>query len=98
MIGTPNAGSALAIGSLICVPAVFDLLPGSDATKAERNPHTKYHTIAGICAGFGDLLVFELSVNSQPYFNPLGLSPNCHQNLLGSFEYGLAHNVLIENQ
>ena len=101
MVGTPNAGSGLAIGSLICVPAVFDLLPGSDATEAERNAHTKYYTIAGICFMFpkkADGLVFESSVNSQPYFNHLGFSPMCHQNLLGSFEYGLARDVLIGKQ
>ena len=102
MVGTPNAGSGWAVGSLICVPAVFDLLPGSDATAAERNTHTKYHTIAGNCAeafaGFptvGDGLVLISSVNSQPYFNHLGFSQSCHLNLLGSFEYGLTHDVLI---
>jgi hypothetical protein len=101
MVGTPNAGSGFAVGSFICVPAVFDLLRGSDATEAERNTHTKYHTIAGICFIFpikGDGLVSESSVNSQPYFNHLGFSSNCHLNLLGSFEYGLAHDVLIGRQ
>ena len=96
-----KCSSGLAIGSLICVPAVFDLLPGSDATEAERNAHTKYYTIAGICFMFpkkADGLVFESSVNSQPYFNHLGFSSMCHQNLLGSFEYGLARDVLIGKQ
>ena len=101
MVGTPNAGSGFAVGSFICVPAVFDLLHGSDATQAEKNTHTKYHTIAGICFIFpikGDGLVSESSVNSQPYFHRLGFSSNCHLNLLGSFEYGLAHDVLIGRQ
>jgi len=35
------------------------------------------------------------SVESQAYYQSLGNSPNCHQNLLGDIEYQLAHNVLI---
>ena len=96
MIGTPNNGSNWAIDSLVCRPAVFDLVPGSNATKAERNTHTEYYTIAGACFPLvGDGLVLLSSVNSQPYFNSLGLSPKCHPNLLGGFEYGLVHDVLI---
>jgi pimeloyl-ACP methyl ester carboxylesterase len=96
MIGTPNAGSEWAIDSLTCRPAVFDMVPGSNATKAERNNHTEYHTIAGACFPLvGDGMVLISNVNSQPYFDSLGLSPKCHQNLLGEFEYGLVHDVLI---
>lgn len=95
MIGTPNAGAEWAIDSLVCRPAVFDLVPGSNATKAERNNHTQYYTIAGACFPLiGDGMVSISSVNSQSYFDSLGLSEKCHQNLLGGFEYGLAHDVL----
>jgi pimeloyl-ACP methyl ester carboxylesterase len=60
MIGTPNRGSPLALGSLaipptiypylkdfICWPAVYDLIPGSAATTALKNENTEYYTIAG---------------------------------------------------
>jgi pimeloyl-ACP methyl ester carboxylesterase len=60
MIGTPNLGSPLAFGSFayppmifpllkdfICWPAVYDLIPGSAATKAVENENTNYYTIAG---------------------------------------------------
>ena len=47
MIGTPNAGSPAAETNDVCAPAVFDLRPGANATKAVMNPNTKYHTIAG---------------------------------------------------
>jgi pimeloyl-ACP methyl ester carboxylesterase len=60
MIGTPNLGSPLAIGSLtvppmvypylinfICAPAVYDLIPGSAATQEVKNENTRYYTIAG---------------------------------------------------
>ena len=70
-------------------------MPGSNATQAERNTHTEYHTIAGACFPLiGDGLVSISSVKSQPYFDSLGLSPKCHQNLLDVFEYGLVHDVL----
>jgi triacylglycerol lipase len=47
MIGTPNAGSPLAQTSDICKPAVDDLKPGANDTKAPMNPNTKYYTIGG---------------------------------------------------
>ena len=60
MIGTPNLGSPLAIGSLtvppmvypylinfICAPAVYDLIPGSAATQEVKNENTRYYTIVG---------------------------------------------------
>ncbi|MGE3859586.1 MAG: esterase/lipase family protein [Nitrososphaeraceae archaeon] len=46
MIGTPNAGSPLAESSEDCKPAVYDLRPGAAATQVNRNPNTKYYTIA----------------------------------------------------
>lgn len=77
MLGTPNRGSPLALGSLaippmmypylkefVCWPAVYDLIPGSEATNASENENSKYYTIAG---------------NWIPYynfFNPL-YDPNC---------------------
>ena len=47
MIGTPNAGSPLANTNDICSPAVQDLRPEAEDTKAIRNPNTNYYTIAG---------------------------------------------------
>ncbi len=47
MIGTPNAGSALAQSSNICTPAVYDLKPGAADTLVKMNPNAKYYTIAG---------------------------------------------------
>jgi pimeloyl-ACP methyl ester carboxylesterase len=47
MIGTPNAGTPLAESCEIGTPAVYDLRPGSAATKVKMNPNTKYYTIAG---------------------------------------------------
>ena len=51
MIGTPNRGPPVADyfvsrGIIVCDPAVYDLLSGSDATLADVNTNTKYHTIA----------------------------------------------------
>ncbi len=47
MIGTPNAGSPLAVNNEVCTPAVYDLRPGAADTKVKENPNTKYYTIAG---------------------------------------------------
>ena len=47
MIGTPNAGSPLAVNNEVCAPAVYDLRPGAADTKVKENPNTKYYTIAG---------------------------------------------------
>ena len=50
MIGTPNEGSPLAdryYRSDSCKPAVYDLMTSSPALRAEKNEHTRYHTIAG---------------------------------------------------
>jgi pimeloyl-ACP methyl ester carboxylesterase len=46
MIGTPNLGSPLAHLNELCSPAIFDIRPGSDATKATINKNTNYYTIA----------------------------------------------------
>ena len=53
MIGTPNRGSPVADhfigqGIIVCTPAVYDLLTDSDATIADINTNTKYHTIASV--------------------------------------------------
>ena len=103
MIGTPNAGSPIAIGSIICAPAVFDLVPFSDATMAKRNLNTKYNTIAGDWArpfgnpkipGHDDGLVAISSVESQSYFNNLGHTNDHHFNLVDENEYNLAKQIL----
>ena len=47
MIGTPNAGSPLAVNNDVCTPAIYDLKPGAPDTKVKENPNTKYYTIAG---------------------------------------------------
>ena len=47
MIGTPNSCSPLAESSDMSAPAVYDLRPGSAATKVKMNLNTKYYTIAG---------------------------------------------------
>jgi hypothetical protein len=40
MIGTPNAGSPVAETNNACSPAIFDMRPGANATKAVINPNT----------------------------------------------------------
>jgi pimeloyl-ACP methyl ester carboxylesterase len=42
-----------------------------------------------------DGIVPVSSVESQSYYQSLGNSPDCHQNLLGDFEYQLSQNVLL---
>ena len=98
MIGTPNAGSSLATRTTECLPGILDLRPGSSATMARENTHTKYYTIAGTCLLIGDGLVSKSSVNSQPYFDSLGTSNSCHRDLLGAYEYELAYDVLVGKQ
>lgn len=99
MVGTPNAGSPLALYTNDCWPAVKDIRPGAPATNVRQNIDTQYYTIAGTCAGTGaytgDEIVFESSVNSKPYFKSLGTSNSCHTGLLGDYEYELAYEVLI---
>ena len=98
MVGTPNAGSSLAIGNDECPPGIVDLRPGSSATMARENNNTNYYTIAGACFLIGDGLVSTASVNSQDYFEPLGTSNSCHPDLLGAFEYELAKDVLTRRE
>ena len=47
MFGTPNAGAPLASPNDSCSPTAKDFIDHAPATKATRNPHTKYYTIAG---------------------------------------------------
>ena len=98
MVGTPNAGSSLAIGTDECSPGILDIRPQAPATRVRENTHTTYYTIAGACFLIGDGLVSTSSVNSQPYFKSLGTSNSCHPDLLGAYEYELTHDVLIGRQ
>lgn len=95
MIGTPNAGTRMALTTNECSPGIDDIKPNAPATKAKQNTHTKYYTIAGACFPWiGDGLVSISSVNSKPYFKPLGTSNSCHLDLLDDYEYELAHDIL----
>jgi len=108
MIGTPNDGTPIAIGGFICKPAVFDLVPGSDATSAERNSNTKYYTIAGdwlpetegnyIIPGKDDGWVSISSVESKQNFTNLGHTNDYHLNLLDENEYNLTKQILLSNR
>ena len=105
MIGTPNAGSPSAETNDICTPAVFDLRPGANATKAAMNPNTKYYTIAGdwmpltqgnlMIQGNDDGLVPVESVESQEYFQSLGRTEHGHAELLSEKEYQLSKDILL---
>ena len=94
-----------------CMPAAADLKPGSTATKALRNVNTDYYTIAGDwiwwwygipiegnaqIEGPDDGLVPVSSVDSEPYFHPLGQTPHSHNLLLGIQEYELARDILVK--
>ena len=105
MIGTPNAGSPAAETNDACAPAVFDLRPGANATKAEMNPNTKYYTIAGdwmpltqgnlMIRGNDDGLVPVESVESQEYFQSLGQTEHGHAELLSDKEYQMSKDILL---
>jgi len=105
MIGTPNAGSPAAETNDACAPAVFDLRPGANATKAEMNPNTKYYTIAGdwmpltqgnlMIPGNDDGLVPVESVESQEYFQSLGQTEHGHAELLSDKEYQMSKDILL---
>jgi uncharacterized alpha/beta hydrolase family protein len=105
MIGTPNAGSPAAETNDACAPAVFDLRPGSNATKAAMNPNTKYYTIAGdwmpltqgnlMIRGNDDGLVPVESVESQEYFQSLGQTEHGHAELLSDKEYQMSKDILL---
>ena len=104
MIGTPNAGTPLAERTNVCTPALWDVLPGANATLAEMNPNTKYWTISGewqpgvagnpTIPGADDGFVPVASVESEGYFKSLGRTENSHLELLGEQEYNMARHVL----
>jgi len=106
MIGTPNQGTPLAEFTDSCSPAILDVLPGANATKAEMNPNTNYWTIAGdwqheiegnpVLQGIDDGQVQVSSVESEQYFQSLGRTDHHHLQLLGEAEYNLARTVLGE--
>jgi uncharacterized alpha/beta hydrolase family protein len=108
MIGTPNAGSLVAETNNACSPAVFDLRPGANATKAVINPNSKYYTIAGdwipltqgnlMIPGNDDGLVSVESVESQQYFQSLGRTEHGHAELLSEKEYQMSKDILFENK
>ena len=105
MIGTPNAGSPAAEISNVCKPAIDDLRPGANATRAEMNPNTKYYTIAGdwlplvqgnpTIPGHDDGLVPVDSVKSEGYFQSLGTTEHAHAELLSEKEYDLSKDILL---
>jgi triacylglycerol lipase len=105
MIGTPNAGSPAAETNNACAPAIFDLRPGANATRAEMNPNTKYYTITGdwlpaaqgnlAIPGHDDGLVPVESVESEGYFQSLGRTEHAHAELLQEQEYNMAKEVLL---
>lgn len=105
MIGTPNAGSPAAETNDACAPAIFDLRPGANATKAVMNPNTKYYTITGdwlpavqgnpAIPGHDDGLVPVESVETEGYFQSLGRTEHGHAELLQEQEYNMAKDVLL---
>ena len=107
-IGTPNAGSPAAETNDACAPAIFDLRPGANATKAAVNPNTKYYAIAGdwmpliqgnlMIPGKDDGLVPVESVESQQYFQSLGRTEHGHAELLSEKEYQMSKDILLEGK
>ena len=105
MIGTPNAGSPVAEINDICAPAVYDLRPGANATKAAINPNSNYYTIAGdwmpltqgnlMIPGIDDGVVPVESVESQHYFQSLGRTEHGHAELLSEKEYNMSKDILL---
>ena len=105
MIGTPNAGSPAAETNNACAPAIFDLRPGANATKAVMNPNTKYYTITGdwlpavqgnpAIPGHDDGLVPVESVETEGYFQSLGRTEHAHAELLQEQEYNMVKDVLL---
>jgi triacylglycerol lipase len=108
MIGTPNAGSPAAETNDACAPAIFDIRPGANATKAAVNPNTKYYTIAGdwmpltkgnlAIPGNDDGLVPVQSVESQQYFQSLGRTEHGHAELLSEKEYQMSKDIILEGK
>jgi pimeloyl-ACP methyl ester carboxylesterase len=105
MIGTPNSGTPMAERTSVCTPAVWDVLPEANATKAGMNPNTRYYTVAGdwqkqtggnpIIPGPDDGLVPVSSAESEGYFQSLGRTEHGHLELLGEEEYNLARDLLL---
>jgi uncharacterized alpha/beta hydrolase family protein len=105
MIGTPNNGTPMAERTSVCAPAVWDVLPEAEATRAGMNPNTKYYTVAGdwekniggnpTIPGPDDGLVPVSSAESEGYFQSLGRTEHNHLELLGEDEYKLARDVLL---
>lgn len=105
MIGTANAGSVLADFPFSdgCTPAILDLRTDAQDTNVPENTNTHYFTIAGECLSYysniipgpDDGLVAVSSVESLPYSTALGQTQNCHWDLLGQEEYGLAQPILL---
>jgi uncharacterized alpha/beta hydrolase family protein len=105
MIGTPNTGSPAAETNNACAPAIFDLRPGANATKAQMNPNIKYYTIAGdwtpaiqgnpAIPGNDDGLVPVESVESEGYFQSLGRTEHGHAELLSEQEYNMSKDILV---
>jgi triacylglycerol lipase len=105
MIGTPNTGTPMAERTSVCAPAVWDILPEAEATRAGMNPNTKYYTVAGdwekniggnpTIPGPDDGLVPVSSAESEGSFQSLGRTEHNHLELLGEDEYKLARDVLL---
>jgi pimeloyl-ACP methyl ester carboxylesterase len=105
MIGTPNAGSQAAGINNVCAPAIDDLRPRAKATKAEMNPNTKYYTITDdwmplnqgnpLIPGHDYGLVPVDSVNSEGYFQSLGMTEHSHAELLSEKEYDISKDILL---
>lgn len=108
MIGTPNKGSPFAdyreFYNLdpFC-PAIHDLTTHAPVDTASNNLSTRYYTIAGACypylytwwGSIGESNDGLVGVSSaQSHFHNLGLSPHCHMQLLGDYEYNLAYDII----
>lgn len=110
MIGTPNEGSPLADATVLynsdpSCPAVHDLTTYASDINVPENVNTNYYTIAGECLPFLYYAPLGVTIpepndgfvavsSAQSHFNSLGVYPNCHMQLLGDYEYGLAYGVL----
>jgi len=101
MIGTPNKGGLGADVNFFdrCTPAANDLTSFNAYNIADRNWHTNYYTIAGICSLWpepNDGFVAESSVESLSYSTPLLPHPSdCHLDLLHNEEFRLALPYLL---
>jgi uncharacterized alpha/beta hydrolase family protein len=105
MLGTPNAGTPLSQKTNVCAPAVWDTIPGANATKAKMNPNTKYYTIGGdwqhnlggnpLIPGPDDGQVPLASAEPGGNFTTLGTTPHQHMELMGQDEYNLAKDVIL---